>query len=159
MITCHHVIIKKASGKLFCHAAGLRNNEFCLHGLICLSSSICTRPYIQFHFLSSLLCHVCSGRATITGAHAVARHLCRLAAAGSTPSTSPQLYGSSSLEKAEVDHWLEYSLISLTKQGLADNKDVMSYLDGVLAPRVYLMGYELSLADLAVFGAMRGMLP
>ncbi len=90
---------------------------------------------------------------TITGAHAVARHLCRLAASH-TPSSS--LYGKSSLEKAEVDHWLEYSLTSLTEQSVAKNEDVLGYLDRVLAPRVYLVGYDLTLADLAVFAALRG---
>ena len=116
-------------------------------------SSRCCCLCVCVYQSSSVVVYFTRSGVTITGAHAVARHLCRLAASH-TPSSS--LYGKSSLEKAEVDHWLEYSLTSLTEQSVAKNEDVLGYLDRVLAPRVYLVGYDLTLADLAVFAALRG---
>ena len=98
-------------------------------------------------------CVPCSGT-TITGAHAVARHLSRLAwGAGSNVA----LYGATNLEKAEIDHWLEFSLISLSQQQQsADVGTSLARLDAVLGPRTYLVGYDLSLADLAVYSSLRG---
>lgn len=95
---------------------------------------------------------MCSGT-TITGAHAVARHLCRLAwGVGSNTA----LYGATNLEKAEIDHWLEFSLISLNQQQNTDISTSLARLDAVLGPRTYLVGYDLSLADLAVYSSLRG---
>lgn len=92
----------------------------------------------------------CSG-ININGAHAVARYLCRLVPKGTT-----FLYGTTNLEKAEVDHWLEYSLTTLTqRQGVAPT-EALEYLDSILAPRVYLVGYDMTLADLAVYSSVRG---
>lgn len=88
---------------------------------------------------------------TITGAHAVARHLCRIAPKGATP-----LYEGTNLEKAEIDHWLEYSITSLTQHQGATPTDALQHLDSILGPRVYLVGYEVTLADLAAFSAVRG---
>lgn len=51
---------------------------------------------------------------------------------------------------------MEFSVTALTRQNVTSSKDVMSRLDAVLAPRVYLVGYDMTLADLAVFGAVRG---
>lgn len=94
---------------------------------------------------------VCSG-VTIGGAHAVARHLCRLASkGGATP-----LYGTTNLEKAEVDHWLEYSITALSQQQGATPTSALKHVDAILGPRVYFVGYEMTLADLAVYGAIRG---
>ena len=53
----------------------------------------------------------------------------------------------------QVDHWLEYSVRSMSAS--SDSKSVMSHLDTVLAPRVFLVGYSLSLADIAIFAALR----
>jgi len=80
----------------------------------------------------------------LNGAHAVARFLCRLA-------VSP-LYGNGNLEKAEVDHWLEYSLTQLPSA----QEKVYSRLDEILEPRVYLVGYDLTIADLAIYGCIAG---
>ena len=91
---------------------------------------------------------------TITGAHAVARHLCRLAQGAE--SATPLLYGITNLEKAEIDHWLEFSLTSLSQQQGADVSTSLSRLEAVLAARTYLVGYDLSLADLAVYSSLRG---
>ena len=87
---------------------------------------------------------------TINGAHAAARYLCRLA-----PPTS-SLYGTTNLEKAEIDHWLEFSLSQLTQQQGAPPTVAFDRLDAILAPRVFLVGYELSLADLAVYSSVKG---
>ncbi len=94
---------------------------------------------------------ICRG-VTIGGAHAVARYLCRLASrGGATP-----LYGSTNLEKAEVDHWLEYSITVLSQQQGATSTSALEHVEAILGPRVYLVGYEMTLADLAVFSAIRG---
>lgn len=90
---------------------------------------------------------------TITGAHAVARHLCRLACGAESGAS---LYGITNLEKAEIDHWLEFSLTSLSQQQNADVSTSLDRLDAVLGPRTYLVGYDLSLADLAVISSLRG---
>ena len=101
---------------------------------------------------------------TIEGAHAVARYLCRL-----VPSST--LYGTNDLEKAEVnryariymglfhpralvrpqiDNWLDRSLASdFATDGALKN------LDSILLPRTYLVGYDVTLADLAVFAALK----
>lgn len=94
----------------------------------------------------------CSG-VTIGGAHAVARYLCRLASRGGTT----PLYGVTNLEKAEVDHWLEYSITALSQQQGTVATSALEHVDAILGPRVYLVGYEMTLADLAVYGAVRSM--
>jgi hypothetical protein len=66
------------------------------------------------------------------------------------------LYGATNLEKAEVDHWLEFSLVSLSQQQNADISSSLARLDAVLGPRTYLVGYDLTLADLAVYSSLRG---
>ena len=70
------------------------------------------------------------------------------------PPKAAVLYGTTDLEKAEVDHWMEYSLTRLNP-GPGQLK-VLSRLEEILEPRVYLVGYELSLADLAVYSCLRG---
>ena len=66
------------------------------------------------------------------------------------------LYGATNLEKAEIDHWLEFSLVSLSQQQNADIRSSLARLNAVLGPRTYLVGYDLSLADLAVYSSLRG---
>ena len=67
------------------------------------------------------------------------------------------LYGITNLEKAEIDHWLEFSLTSLSQQQQnADISTSLDHLEAVLGPRTYLVGYDLSLADLAVYSSLRG---
>ena len=66
------------------------------------------------------------------------------------------LYGITNLEKAEIDHWLEFSLTSLGQQQNADVSTSLDRLEAVLGPRMYLVGYDLSLADLAVYSSLRG---
>lgn len=84
----------------------------------------------------------------ISGAHAAARHLARL-----VPSAA--LYGTSNLERAEVDHWLEYSISTLGQSSATPTS--LSQLDAILAPRVYLVGHQLTLADIAVYGSIRAL--
>lgn len=78
----------------------------------------------------------------------MARYLCRL--------TATPLYGGTNLEKAEIDHWLEHSLTALSQHQGATPTSALEQLDGVLGPRVYLVGYDMTLADLAVYSAVRG---
>ncbi len=55
---------------------------------------------------------------------------------------------------SQIDHWLDYSVSQLSRQNFTE--DVLSHLDAILAPRVYLVGHNLSLADIAVYGSLRG---
>lgn len=82
----------------------------------------------------------------------MARYLCRLAPRDcATP-----LYAGTNLEKAEIDHWLEYSVTALSQHQGATPTSALERLDSVLGPRVYLVGYGVTLADLAVYSAVRG---
>lgn len=52
--------------------------------------------------------------------------------------------------RLQVDNWLDRSLSSdFTTDGALKN------LDAILAPRTYLVGYDVTLADLAVFAALK----
>jgi len=77
----------------------------------------------------------------------IARCIARLA--------GPQsgLYGTTLLEKTEVDHWLTFSLGPLTCSGPELEKALL-YLDGVLQPTTFLVGQKVSVGDYSVFGAL-----
>ena len=83
----------------------------------------------------------------------MARYLCRLATprGGATP-----FYGVTNLDKAEVDHWLEYSITALSQQQGVISTEALEHVNAILGPRVYLVGHEMTLADLAVYSAIRG---
>ena len=49
---------------------------------------------------------------------------------------------------------MEYSITQLTQQNASE--ETLTRLDAILAPRVYLVGYELTLADIAVYSSLRG---
>ena len=111
---------------------------------------MCTNTHTHTHTHT----HLCSSGTTITGAHAVARHICRLAWGAES---NMSLYGITNLEKAEIDHWLEFSLTSLSQQQQSSLlTSSLDHLEAVLGPRTYLVGYDLSLADLAVYSSLRG---
>lgn len=55
-----------------------------------------------------------------------------------------------------MDHWLEFS--SLTLGCPADFSDALQYLDQVLGPITFLVGHSITIADLMVWGALRGRL-
>jgi len=65
---------------------------------------------------------------------------------------SNSLYGSSILEKTEIDHWLTFSLGPLTCP--SEIQGSVSYLDSVLQPATYLVGDNVTIADYEVFGRL-----
>jgi len=72
-----------------------------------------------------------------------------------TPSAaSLGLYGKLVLDKAEVDFWLSFSSGPLSCSKELD--DAVAYLDRVLGPLTFLVGGSLTIADLAVWGALFG---
>jgi bifunctional glutamyl/prolyl-tRNA synthetase len=90
---------------------------------------------------------VVSGETSFTTTAAILRYLARVA---------PQngLYGSDILGKTEVDHWLEFAGMRL---GCASEFDAaLAYLDSVLGPVTFLVGHNVSIADMAVWAALRG---
>ncbi|XP_046992182.1 bifunctional glutamate/proline--tRNA ligase [Schistocerca americana] len=79
--------------------------------------------------------------------HTVSRYLAR-----SAPSHA--LYGTTILERTEIDHWLTFSSGPL--QCERDFQKAVLYLDNILAPSTYLVGNKVSLADFAVWGVLHG---
>ena len=65
------------------------------------------------------------------------------------------LYGSSILEKTEVDNWLTFSLGPLTCPGETDKS--LSHLDSVLQPSTFLVGDSVTIADYEVYGKLANM--
>lgn len=57
-----------------------------------------------------------------------------------------KLYGASDVEASWVDHWLTF-----TQTFLLDVKGNLQYLDKMLAPVTYLVGDQLTIADLVLF--------
>lgn len=51
---------------------------------------------------------------------------------------------------------IRYSLTSLGQQQGAMPTSALEQLDTLIAPRTYLVGYDMTLADLAVYSAVRG---
>ncbi|XP_022104839.1 bifunctional glutamate/proline--tRNA ligase-like [Acanthaster planci] len=84
---------------------------------------------------------------TCTNSEAICRYLARL-----VPTAG--LYGSNPLEATEVDHWLDFSSSRLSQAG--EFPEAIRHLDRTLGPRTYLVGKSLSIADLAVWGTLRG---
>ncbi|XP_065885207.1 bifunctional glutamate/proline--tRNA ligase-like isoform X2 [Dysidea avara] len=81
----------------------------------------------------------------ISGPLAAGRYLCRAA---------DQLYTGSSLKKSEIDHWLEFSVNTLGQ--VSRCIEGLGVLENMLALRSYLVGHSFSLADIAVYAALRG---
>lgn len=65
-----------------------------------------------------------------------------------------QLYGSSALEKTEVDSWLTFSIGPIATN--TEFSGAVQYLNKVLAPLTFLVGKRLTVADLIVFSALYG---
>ena len=68
---------------------------------------------------------------------------------------SKSLYGSSVLEKTEVDHWLTFTLGPLSCPGEIEKS--LSYLDSVLQPATFLVGDSVTIADYEVYGKLANM--
>ncbi|XP_033125799.1 bifunctional glutamate/proline--tRNA ligase-like [Anneissia japonica] len=76
----------------------------------------------------------------------ICRYLARLASNG--------LYGSTTLETTEVDHWLEFSTGRLASN--VEFEGALTYLDRILSLKTYLVGNNPSLADFAVWATLKG---
>lgn len=66
----------------------------------------------------------------------------------------PQLYGTTALEKTEVDHWLTFSVGPLAANG--EFPGAIQYLNKILGPLTFLVGKRLTVADLVLFSALYG---
>ncbi|XP_063220918.1 bifunctional glutamate/proline--tRNA ligase isoform X1 [Bacillus rossius redtenbacheri] len=75
----------------------------------------------------------------------ISRYLARIA-------SSHGLYGSTVLERTEVDHWLTFSVGPLVCA--REFTEALLYLDKMLGPVTYLVGNKLTIADFAVWGAL-----
>lgn len=64
-----------------------------------------------------------------------------------------QIGASTSLDRIIVDHWLSFSHVIQN-----DMQDLLQYLDKVLSSLTYLAANRLTIADLAVFSVLYGML-
>ncbi|KFM81927.1 Bifunctional glutamate/proline--tRNA ligase, partial [Stegodyphus mimosarum] len=67
--------------------------------------------------------------------------------------TSDSLYGSTILEKTEVDHWLEFCSRKYT---VPDFKECLQHLDRTLSSVTYLVGDSITLADICVWVMLYG---
>ena len=56
----------------------------------------------------------------------------------------------------QVDHWLEFSVNSLASA--SDISGALYRLNKSLAPVAFLVGHSMTLADFAVWGALKGLL-
>ena len=65
---------------------------------------------------------------------------------------SNSLYGSSILERTEIDHWLTFSLGPLSCA--AEVQSSVAYLETVLQPATFLAGDSVSVADYEVCGRL-----
>lgn len=54
----------------------------------------------------------------------------------------------------QVDHWLDFANIRVGSS--SDFHQAVAYLDKILGPRTFLVGHELTIADFAVWGALKG---
>ncbi|XP_068687645.1 bifunctional glutamate/proline--tRNA ligase-like [Montipora foliosa] len=83
---------------------------------------------------------------TLTTDHSISRYIAR-----SFPAEG--LYGKNPLQASEVDHWLEFSLNSL--ENASDVNSALIRLNKSLAPVAFLVGHSLTLADFAVWAALK----
>ncbi|XP_028392901.1 bifunctional glutamate/proline--tRNA ligase-like [Dendronephthya gigantea] len=86
------------------------------------------------------------GNVVLTANHSIARYLARIG-------DEFKLYGNNILEATEIDSWVDFSATLLN-----DSKkfqSALSHLDKQLSPVTYLVGQSISLADFAVWGALR----
>ncbi|KAL6112789.1 eprs1 [Pungitius sinensis] len=79
--------------------------------------------------------------------NSISRYLARVAPALG-------LYGANMMEQTEVDHWLEFSARCLCGQIILSK--ALGELHKALSLRTFLVGHTLTLADLSVWGALKG---
>ncbi|XP_058076275.1 glutamate--tRNA ligase, cytoplasmic [Magnolia sinica] len=79
----------------------------------------------------------------LRGTNILIRYLGRLA----------NLYGHDALESAQIDEWLEYA--SIFSSG-SEFEGACGHVDGYLSVRTFLVGYNLSIADIAIWSGLAG---
>ncbi|KAM3299685.1 hypothetical protein ACQJBY_040939 [Aegilops geniculata] len=82
----------------------------------------------------------------IHGVNTILRYIARAASVSS-------FYGQDDIQAAQVDQWLEYAPLILSG---SEFEAACSFLDGYLATRTFLVGYGLSIADIAVWSNLTG---
>ncbi|XP_057862359.2 glutamate--tRNA ligase, cytoplasmic isoform X1 [Cryptomeria japonica] len=80
------------------------------------------------------------------GTGVVLRYLGRIA-------TLPDFYNRDALSTAQIDEWLEYAPIFSSG---ADFEKACTYVDNYLSLRTFLVGYNLSVADIAIWSGLAG---
>ncbi|CAH1794306.1 unnamed protein product [Owenia fusiformis] len=82
----------------------------------------------------------------VTSSLSICRYLGRMA-------SGSKLYGSSAIERTEIDHWLDFSCGYVSCSTQFNN--ALSHLDKVLGPITYLVADTLTIADFAIWEALR----
>ena len=85
----------------------------------------------------------------ITTSIQILRHLAR-----SFPEI--KLYGKDPVEASQIDSWLDFVTDSLSHLDYKSLKVAFEKLEKHLSLRSFLIGYDLSVADIAVWGALNG---
>lgn len=83
---------------------------------------------------------------TLQGRNTLLRYLGRV-------SELPNFYGKDALDSAQIDEWLEYAPIFSSGSQF---ESACMYVDSYLALRTFLVGYSLSIADIAIWSGLAG---
>ncbi|KAG0454808.1 hypothetical protein HPP92_024100 [Vanilla planifolia] len=87
-----------------------------------------------------------SPKLNLHGANTILRYLGRV-------SELPNFYGKDALESAQIDEWLEYAMVFSSGSQFAS---ACMHVDDHLALRTLLVGYNLSIADIAIWSSLAG---
>ncbi|KAJ8752308.1 hypothetical protein K2173_003944 [Erythroxylum novogranatense] len=80
------------------------------------------------------------------GTYALLRYIGRVA-------NIPNFYGQDAFEACQIDEWLDYSPVLSSG---AEFESACTYIDSYLQKRTFLVGYNLSIADMAVWSGLAG---
>ncbi|XP_042468235.1 glutamate--tRNA ligase, cytoplasmic-like [Zingiber officinale] len=82
----------------------------------------------------------------LQGANTLLRHIGSIA-------TLPSFYGPDRLEAEQIDKWLEFSSVFLSG---SEFENACAHVDGHLILRTLLVGFNVSIADIAIWSALAG---
>ncbi|QCE07199.1 glutamate--tRNA ligase, cytoplasmic [Vigna unguiculata] len=82
----------------------------------------------------------------LRGTFALLRYIGRVA-------SLPNFYGQNALESSQIDEWLEYAPILSSGPAF---ENACKYIDEYLEKRTFLVGYSLSIADIAIWAGLAG---
>ncbi|CAM9450199.1 unnamed protein product [Discosporangium mesarthrocarpum] len=122
--------------------------NFCAASVPAVAMAACSLAGVEVDFCAveenqRMPCLVLVDGCSISGDHAIARCLARMGGEGQGTARG-LLGGSSPKENSLVDQWLD---ICLTHEATS----LLEVLDAHLAPRTYLAGHHITLADVAVY--------